>query len=493
MDPAAIPDPSQQPITAADPRVAQILAMIQGNAKAAAAPDVAQAAPIPIPQQPQPQAPLPSQPLPAQAQEMPQPLQASPPNAADAPQPSKPGPVKSFLIALGAHLANGVQGGSDALLKSAGLPTSYEKQQNAANMAIRQQQADAVTGWRNSQGSLAQSKADQLDAMNQPFVVPNDPSIPPQLRGQTITQGAWQGLSKVFGVNQGKLDVQSEKDAALLARAQALVKNGTSFQHVAGTTAGQNTFANYNPKTGEYTDLSGKVLTDFKPASKAMQGALGGFGPAFAATRTLMAAYNENPALLPVLAPMLAKMLAPDNPNAAATFASIPNGQPLSPVNGAPVGLKMPSAPTGATRSQAQVAQRVLSEIPRIQDEVTATANNLGPVKGRLLVRYLLGGVGSTGDATTDQSLAKLRTDLTFMGSGSAKFHINSVRQAEAYENLLDAGKSPAEAIKGTLDSMKEWATSAAKQQRGFGETDTATPNSTVAPDPFAQFGGKAH
>ena len=200
----------------------------------------------------------------------------------------------------------------------------------------------------------------------------------------------------------------------------------------------------------------------------------------YAAIKGLQLAYSHNPGLLPVFGPVVehlfAQMGTPMPAGAAEILSETPHDQPLSATTGKPIGTSMPGAPTGATRSQAQVAQRVLTEIPRIQQEVTDAANSLGPAKGRLLVRYLLGGVGSTGDPAADQSLSKLRSDLMFMGSGSAKFHINSVRQAAAYEKLLDAGKSPAEAIKGTIDSMKEWATSAAAQQKGFGEQGGAPP-----------------
>ena len=491
-------DTSQQPITAADPRVAQILAMIQEKAKAAAAPDAAQAISNQIPQQPlQQQLPLPAQPVPgtdpvalqqqlAAQNPSPQPSAQSPvpsladgsqPNVPDTPQPSKPGPVKSFLISLGAHLANGIQGGSDALLHHAGLPTPYEKQKNALKMGLLQQQVDAITNWRNSQGSLAQSKADQLDAMNQPFVVPDDPSIPPQLRGQTITQGAWQGLSKVFGVNQGKLDVQSEKDKALLARAQELVKTGSAtFQSVAGTSGGQSVFANHNNKTGEYTDpVSGKVLTDFKPASKAMQGALGGFGPAFAATRTLMAAYNENPKLLPVLAPMLAKMLAPNDPNAASVFASIPNGQPQDAA-GNPIGLRMPNAPTSTTRTRGQFAEQVGQTMDAAINEINANKDQLGPFMGRVsdLYNSKIGAYGPEYSA--------LQTDLHNIATGWGRLHGNSVETMKQFNDDLNTAKDPANLI-AKLQRYREQAGVYTKGGKGIPLNSAASNGSSPAPE----------
>jgi hypothetical protein len=225
----SLPDGSPQSITAADPRVAQILAMIQAKAKTAATPPVDATMQTPslqttsaplnatIPQQPLQQLPLPSQPVPGAGtvplsqQSTPSPTLAdgSQPNVPDTPLPSKPGPVKSFLIALGGHLASGVRGGQDALLHDVGLPTSYEKQQNALKMGMQQQQQNSLEGLRQSQGSLAQSKADQFDTLNQPKdIAPDDMSILPQFRGlKGTTVGEYQTLQKVSAGVQSKLDV----------------------------------------------------------------------------------------------------------------------------------------------------------------------------------------------------------------------------------------------------------------------------------------------
>src|ERR1035437_3618736 len=291
--------------------------------------------------------------------------QLPPPADPNVVPPSHPGPIKSFLQHLVSGLGTDIYAGSQGALQKLGLPTDYSKQQDALKIGLQQQQQNSLEGLRQSQQDLNSGKSAQLDQLTAPYsIAKDDQSVLPQFRGSDTTFGGYQALQKLSGTTQGKMDVQSEKDAALLARAQTLAKGATqSFQHVAGTTGnGVNTFANYNSKTGEYTDLKGNVLTDFKPASKAMQGALGGFGPAFAATRTLMAAYNEDPALLPVLAPMLSKMLAPGDPNAQQIFASLPNGQPQDAQGGA-IGLRMPGAPTGATRSRGQFAQAVLPSV----------------------------------------------------------------------------------------------------------------------------------
>lgn len=151
-------------------------------------------------------------------------------------------------------------------------------------------------------------------------------------------------------------------------------------------------------------------------------------------------------------------------------ISQVPLDQPLSPATGQPIGTRMPGAPTQSTRAQAQVAARVLQEMPAVRTEVTDAAENLGPAKGRLLIGFLLGTVGSTGDAETDRKLNKLRTDLAFASSASARFHLNSVRAMEQFDKLVSSGKSSPNAIQGFLDSVEEWAKTAKGQELGYGE-----------------------
>ena len=464
-------------ITAADPRVAQILAMIQAKAGAAPPPDT-DAAPLDasIPQQPMQSAPIAPQPqlqapppMAPRVNELGAPLQPTnelgavlptPPQPPVAPDAPKPGPVKSFLQQLVSGLGSTAYAGTQGALQRLGLPTDYEQQQEALKVGIQQQQADALTGLRNAQSSAQQAKADQLDAMNQPFQVPDDPSIPAALRGQTITQGAWQGLSKVFGQNQGKLDVQSEKDKTLLERAQQLANSAGSFKSVAGTSGGQPAFANYSPKTGQYTDQDGKVIAYFKPASKAMQGSLGSFGPAFAATRTLMAAYNENPALLPVLAPMLAKLLAPGDPNAENVFASLPNGQPEDAA-GNPIGTKMPGAPTATTRTRGQFAEQVGATMQAALKEIGTNADQLGPFMGRISDLYT-SKVGAYGP-----QYSALQTDLHNIATGWGRLHGNSVETMKQFNDDLNTAKDPANLV-AKLQRYKEQADIYTKGGKGI-------------------------
>lgn len=209
-------------------------------------------------------------------------------------------------------------------------------------------------------------------------------------------------------------------------------------------------------------------------------------------SRMMQMGYKDNPAILSAMGEFAKAAGMNLQPETIRLLSQIPTDQPLSPTTGAPIGTGMPGAPTGATRNQAQTAQRVLDELPRLQTEVQQATNDLGPVKGRAVMGYLLGTVGSTGDPQKDQQLNQLRTDLTFAGSASAKFHINSVRAMDQFEKLANTGKNTAPAIQGFLNSVKSWATTAAKQERGYGETPATSGGSSSSPkggnDPLGIF-----
>jgi len=208
-------------------------------------------------------------------------------------------------------------------------------------------------------------------------------------------------------------------------------------------------------------------------------------GGMIAAARLLGMAYHYNPDMLSAVGPMVADTLRKSGvnlpPDADKIFSETPLGQPVSPVTGAPIGTSMPSAPTTSTRNAAQVAQRTLAEMPRIRQQVTAAAQQLGPVQGRLMIGFLLGTVGSTGDPAMDEQLSQLRADLTLTGSATSKFHINSVRQAEMFDRMIGTGKSSAEAIQGFLNAVEEWARKSSTQGLGYGETGATAPGGPPA------------
>jgi hypothetical protein len=193
-----------------------------------------------------------------------------------------------------------------------------------------------------------------------------------------------------------------------------------------------------------------------------------GFMSMFAAYRLLNEAYTRNPALLPVIGPMLTSLLKNQGAelpaNAAQVLSTMPVDQPLSPETGQPIGTAQPGAPTSGTRSQAQTADRVLTEMPRIQKDVASLGNELGPVMGRWN-EFETGKVGAG-----DPRFEKLRTDMQFIAAAAAKFHLNSVRAVQEFNQLASAGKMTPEVLSGYLDTVNEWAKTAQAQEQGFGE-----------------------
>ena len=155
--------------------------------------------------------------------------------------------------------------------------------------------------------------------------------------------------------------------------------------------------------------------------------------------------------------------------------AQIPAGMPTDE-QGKPIGTALPGAPTPTTRSQGQMAEKVLDRIPDVRKEIESLKTYLGPGEGRLNVGFLLGKVGSTGDPQKDRALSTLRTDIGLMASAASRFHINSVKAMENMESLANAGKDSAPALQGAIDGIEKWAKDAANQGRGRPVGQNAAP-----------------
>lgn len=186
----------------------------------------------------------------------------------------------------------------------------------------------------------------------------------------------------------------------------------------------------------------------------------------YAMVRLLDYAQKYDPRLLDMMPQMLKGMGLESN------VSGVPAAQPRDE-SGNPIGGAQPGAPTGATRAQGQTASRVLAELPDIRKEIQANAQYLGPGEGRVNVGFLLGKIGSTGDPAKDAALSKLRTDLKFTMGAAAKFHLNSVRAFQEFEQLADAGKDSVSALNGALDSVEKWAGTASRQGQGKPTSET--------------------
>lgn len=302
---------------------------------------------------------------------------------------------------------------------------------------------------QKSAEDLQRAQAENLESQIAEREQPEEPAAQ-----KPITLSTDKGIVQWDGQHWVPIEVNGETVNAPERGAAA-----RGFQHVAGsytdpdTGKTTDTYANFDPIKGTYTDLTGKVLTNFKPKDKSLQGAYGGFGPAFLAYRMLNSAYNENPALLPYISPLISKMLAGAGgatPGLEEALSSVPAGQPMDE-NGNPLGLRMPGAPTGATRSRGQFAESVLPSITDAKQEVTELAQDLGPMAGRYNELYT-GKIGAYGP-----QFSHLQTTLKNIGTAWMRLHANSETARQEFEHQLGMAQDPANLLS-TLDSIDEQA-----------------------------------
>jgi len=90
------------------------------------------------------------------------------------------------------------------------MPTDYEKQQNALKIGLQQQQQNSLEGLRQSQQDLYGGKLEQLQALQAPMQIPNDPKYG-AFAGQTLPTGAatavmqkMEGLANAKDIATGK-------------------------------------------------------------------------------------------------------------------------------------------------------------------------------------------------------------------------------------------------------------------------------------------------
>ena len=271
---APIPDPSQQPITAADPRVQQILAMIQAKAAqtpVATAPDPTQsvvpsAPPPPVPTQlggPTLQAQLPQNPGPPPP--VAAPMAAQPPSPAPAQPnvaPTQPGPIKSFLQQLVSGLGGAAYAGTQGALQKLGIPTDYEKEQNALKIGLQQQQQNSLEGFRQAQADLYSGKLDQLQAQLAPTAIPNDPKYG-AFAGTTLPQSAATAVMQKMEALQNAKDIAAGKNTTAIDRANIQYGPDSYLRHG---------FKSMSGRDVEYDKGTGDVIKDYGPSNSIVTG-----------------------------------------------------------------------------------------------------------------------------------------------------------------------------------------------------------------------------
>ena len=254
------------------------------------------------------------------------------------------------------------------------------------------------------------------------------------------------------------------------------------FQHVAGTADGKQMFASYDPRSGHFMDQQGNILTDFKPSDKAMQGVLGQYAPVRLLQGLLNTAYNDNPALLPLVGQLAKQIMGQYGVNpgqAQEVMGGTPEGQPQNETGGT-IGLRMPEAPTGTTRTRGQFAGELIPTMEQASKEIDSLGDQLGPFMGRIS-DLVTGKIGAYGP-----KFSGLQTDMHNIATGWGRAHGNSEKVMEAFYNDLNSAKDPANLKEKLIHYVQQ-----AKIYKGtgeghpgengaMGETQTFTDNGTT-------------
>lgn len=127
-----------------------------------------------------------------------------------------------------------------------------------------------------------------------------------------------------------------------------------------------------------------------------------------------------------------------------------------------PVLPKSSTMPTSQARSTAEFAETVLPHIDEMRSLIQQAdaAGYIGPAAGRIYGEFLVGKVGSTGDAQADQLLGHLRAVDSLMKTATMKVHFGSRGGQQMYDHfseMLNTGKQSAATLNGALDGIESF------------------------------------
>jgi hypothetical protein len=144
------------------------------------------------------------------------------------------------------------------------------------------------------------------------------------------------------------------------------------------------------------------------------------------------------------------------------------------------VGLHSPLKPSAQTTNAAQRASNVVSQIPRLTQEITDLQAQLGPGVGRWN-RFWQGDVG-----VADPKFAHLADDMDFMASAVALAHAYGrlpTSISEKFDKMYQAGKQDPANMLAAMQVAGEWLPKIAKGGQTAGEQGSpASPNATGGP-----------
>jgi len=131
--------------------------------------------------------------------------------------------VKSFLQQLVSGLGGAAYQGTQGALQRLGIPTDYEKQQNALKMGLQQQQQNSLEGLRQTQADQNSQRILGMQADLAPIQLPNDPKYGP-FAGQILPRAAAQKIAETYDKMATSKDIAQTKISGAGENALALEK-----------------------------------------------------------------------------------------------------------------------------------------------------------------------------------------------------------------------------------------------------------------------------
>lgn len=382
------------------------------------------------------------------------------PASAPAPAPSTmpPGPVPAAAAPAQAPELHGWRKALDAIgsifpagraVEQAipGTPQNFDMKQ-----ALAAARGEKQAGIERTQQETAASKSQQGINEQESKLVP----VPDHPEMGLVEQKNLAAIQKQLAANQGRSDVAQTNQEGATQREQMRIDSRPAI--AAGIKMGAlkpDIVAQVGPMPDDPAAQAewGRKYDELA-AKKGGQTGLG----AYAMVRLLDWATKYQPQLLPML-PQILKGAGLNVPPGV-DVSGIPAGMPRDN-SGNPIGTAMPEAPTQQTRSRGQFAESgVTDQLPRINKEIDALGDELGPVAGRYN-EFMAGTVGADNPKFT-----KLRTGLQNIATAWMRLHANSDGARQEFEAALARAKTPAN-LKAALESIGEQAADYVKRGKG--------------------------
>ena len=144
---------------------------------------------------------------------------------------AKPGPIKSFLQGLVSNLGGAAYQGTQGALQRLGIPTDYEKEQNALKIGLQQQAQDTLEGLRQSPKRTSMAgKLEGLQSQLTPTQIPNDPKYG-AFAGQTLPLSAANQVMQTMEKLASAKDISAGKNTTAIQGKQSQYGPDSYLRH----------------------------------------------------------------------------------------------------------------------------------------------------------------------------------------------------------------------------------------------------------------------